>query len=175
MSEPAKPKAPAGWYKHPSMVNTQRYWDGQAWTDHVAPGDPTPATPVHGTRPCPYCRTPIHQEARRCQACAGDLRYCSNCKANVGMTSKQKFVGIVRGGTKTQYRCMKLRQGPRRSPLLTEPAGRREACHISLRPAEVPGRVFLGYGAVDLRDISDRTGRRATCWDGSPISGSSCL
>jgi hypothetical protein len=28
---------PAGWYAHPSMVGTQRYWDGEEWTDHIAP------------------------------------------------------------------------------------------------------------------------------------------
>ena len=27
-----------GWYPHPTMTNTQRYWDGRAWTDHIAPG-----------------------------------------------------------------------------------------------------------------------------------------
>lgn len=37
-------KAPAGWYPHPSMAATQRYWDGQAWTDHVAPATAGPAT-----------------------------------------------------------------------------------------------------------------------------------
>lgn len=30
-------KAPAGWYPHPSMPGTQRYWDGAKWTEHVAP------------------------------------------------------------------------------------------------------------------------------------------
>ncbi|GAB4007158.1 DUF2510 domain-containing protein [Nocardioides ultimimeridianus] len=29
--------APAGWYPHPSMADTQRYWDGQQWTEHIAP------------------------------------------------------------------------------------------------------------------------------------------
>jgi hypothetical protein len=34
--------APAGWYPHPTMAGTQRYWDGQKWTDHIAPvGAPT--------------------------------------------------------------------------------------------------------------------------------------
>lgn len=31
---------PAGWYAHPDMADTQRYWDGDAWTDHFAPGLP---------------------------------------------------------------------------------------------------------------------------------------
>lgn len=36
----ARPKPAAGWYAHPTMVDTQRYWDGDAWTDHIAPGKP---------------------------------------------------------------------------------------------------------------------------------------
>jgi hypothetical protein len=41
MSEQSPPVVPAGWYAHPSMPNSQGYWDGQAWTDHVAPTAPT--------------------------------------------------------------------------------------------------------------------------------------
>lgn len=33
---------PPGWYPHPSMAGTQRYWDGAAWTDHVAPAQQQP-------------------------------------------------------------------------------------------------------------------------------------
>ena len=40
----ATPEAPAGWYPHPTMVDTQRYWDGHHWTDHVAPLALTPAS-----------------------------------------------------------------------------------------------------------------------------------
>lgn len=37
--------APPGWYPHPSMAGTRRYWDGQVWTDHIAPMDaPAPAS-----------------------------------------------------------------------------------------------------------------------------------
>jgi len=28
---------PAGWYPDPSRPMTQRYWDGAAWSDHIAP------------------------------------------------------------------------------------------------------------------------------------------
>jgi type IV pilus assembly protein PilA len=31
----------AGWYPDPTMPNTQRYWDGHAWTQHAAPLTPT--------------------------------------------------------------------------------------------------------------------------------------
>lgn len=33
-------RAAPGWYPHPSMAGTQRYWDGAGWTDHVAPAAP---------------------------------------------------------------------------------------------------------------------------------------
>lgn len=39
-----KSTARPGWYPHPTMADTQRYWDGEAWTDHIAPGSPTKTT-----------------------------------------------------------------------------------------------------------------------------------
>lgn len=36
----AEPAAAAGWYRDPRMAGTQRYWDGSAWTDNVAPLPP---------------------------------------------------------------------------------------------------------------------------------------
>jgi hypothetical protein len=43
MSEkPRKPKAPAGWYPHPSMADTRRYWDGAQWSDDIAPAETAP-------------------------------------------------------------------------------------------------------------------------------------
>lgn len=32
---------PAGWYPDPGMAQTQRYWDGAAWTAHIAPLAPS--------------------------------------------------------------------------------------------------------------------------------------
>src|SRR3954453_3727708 len=29
--------APAGWYPDPGSIDQRRYWDGQQWTEHVAP------------------------------------------------------------------------------------------------------------------------------------------
>lgn len=31
---------PPGWYPDPKMANTQRYWDGERWTDNAAPMPP---------------------------------------------------------------------------------------------------------------------------------------
>jgi len=31
------PPLPPGWYSDPEQVETQRYWDGQNWTDQRAP------------------------------------------------------------------------------------------------------------------------------------------
>jgi hypothetical protein len=36
-------QTPAGWYPDPQMASTQRYWDGERWTEQVAPL-PRPAT-----------------------------------------------------------------------------------------------------------------------------------
>jgi hypothetical protein len=33
---------PPGWYPDPDTPGQQRYWDGQAWTDHRAPGSVPP-------------------------------------------------------------------------------------------------------------------------------------
>lgn len=47
-------QSPAGWYPDPSPESTgvpqQRYWDGTAWTAHLAPAT-TPATPTGPTTP----------------------------------------------------------------------------------------------------------------------------
>jgi MFS family permease len=40
---------PAGWYPDPSLPNTQRYWDGQAWSQQVAPLAATYGAPVSET------------------------------------------------------------------------------------------------------------------------------
>jgi fatty acid desaturase len=37
MSNQLPQNLPAGWYPDSRMPNTQRYWDGQAWTEQVAP------------------------------------------------------------------------------------------------------------------------------------------
>lgn len=47
--------APAGWYPDPTPATadpTLRYWDGQAWTEHVAPGQPV--APVQSGTGSPY-------------------------------------------------------------------------------------------------------------------------
>lgn len=73
-------------------------------------------TQDQATRACPYCMSEIPAQALRCRHCSGELRHCDRCGDLRGTTSKQKFVGMLRGGTKTQYRCMvcdKVLDGPR--------------------------------------------------------------
>lgn len=121
-----EPWAKAGWYPHPDMVATVRYWDGDAWTNHIAPAGsaPTPATVrepavpkrAAATRSCPYCAEQMAAGATRCQLCSGELRFCSHCKQNVGTISKQKLVGVLRGGMKARVSCMRCGRtldGPR--------------------------------------------------------------
>jgi hypothetical protein len=117
------PKAAPGWYPDDSVPGQQRYWDGAAWTSHTAPVDAPPpgaaAMPsaiTGSTLPCPYCKSSMPETAVRCPSCGGEQRYCKRCDDLVGVWSKQKFVGLARGGTKTQYRCMNCNtvvDGPR--------------------------------------------------------------
>lgn len=37
------PTPAPGWYPDPAMAGTQRYWTGEAWSDHVAPISPPSA------------------------------------------------------------------------------------------------------------------------------------
>ena len=39
-----RPSVPPGWYPHPEMPGSLGYWDGDGWTEHVAPG-PAPNVP----------------------------------------------------------------------------------------------------------------------------------
>jgi hypothetical protein len=120
------PKAPSGWYADPSSANQLRYWNGDDWTEHTALADAPPpnhrsaASPVSvaddSTVPCPYCRRDIAADAFRCPSCGGEQRYCHRCKDFVGVSSHEKFVGLVRGGMRTQLRCLncnKVVDGPR--------------------------------------------------------------
>lgn len=62
---------PAGWYPDPTNPNTQRYWDGERWTEHVQPlvdgqpppptqryEAPVPAAPVSAAAPGPPAPAP---------------------------------------------------------------------------------------------------------------------
>ena len=109
-----KPKpAPSGWYTDPSEPGARRYWDGTDWRGQVVA---QPQQQASSSRPCPYRAEPIAREALRCRHCAGELRHCSQCQTTVGTVARQKFVGLVRGGMKTQLSCLqcgKVLDGPR--------------------------------------------------------------
>lgn len=40
---------PAGWYPDPTRRHQHRYWDGRAWTEHVADNGATPTDPMPAT------------------------------------------------------------------------------------------------------------------------------
>lgn len=68
------------------------------------------------TAECPYCFGSINPKATRCPHCAGEFMYCPKCKANRAITTKNKFVGVLRGGHKPQHSCAVCRRvlaGPR--------------------------------------------------------------
>lgn len=105
-----------GWYEDPRDATGERWFDGAAWTQTTRPrleamappaGQPTYNTPAAAPapmRPCPYCAQPIPVSAIRCNHCAGELRYCATCQANVGTISRQKAMTLV--FRKTLFLCM---------------------------------------------------------------------
>lgn len=46
-----KAKAKAGWYDHPGLPDTKRYWNGMAWTDSLAPGSTPRDAPRSAAEP----------------------------------------------------------------------------------------------------------------------------
>ena len=42
---------PPGWYDDATGSGAVRWWDGQRWTEHRAPGSPGPASPYQGAAP----------------------------------------------------------------------------------------------------------------------------
>jgi hypothetical protein len=58
MSSTSSPSAPAGWYGDPYSPGTVRYFDGTAWTQHVAPA-PAAAMPP-GARLGAEPTDPVH-------------------------------------------------------------------------------------------------------------------
>lgn len=42
---------PAGWYPDPTVPGQQRWWDGQRWSDHRAPGSPAATAAPAGSVP----------------------------------------------------------------------------------------------------------------------------
>lgn len=114
-------KAKAGWYPHPKMTDTVRYWDGNQWTGQVAPAPSSqppapaaePAAPASAKKPatkkvpCAYCKEPIAPNAERCPHCAGLFFYCKHDKGLMPVDTKEKFVGLLRGGSKPSHRCKK--------------------------------------------------------------------
>ncbi|MDP9340802.1 MAG: FHA domain-containing protein [Actinomycetota bacterium] len=50
---PASASAAAGWYADPSGSSALRYWDGRAWTEHVAAHPAMAAPPVPPAPPAP--------------------------------------------------------------------------------------------------------------------------
>ena len=64
------PLPPAGWYPDPSGGHRRRYWDGSAWTDHVAePGSaPIAAATAPATPPAVADRKELLDGGRRAKA-----------------------------------------------------------------------------------------------------------
>lgn len=58
------PPPPPGWYPDPDGANTQRYFDGTKWTDHLAPSNP-PYGPGPLSPPNPQSERPRQAKSVR--------------------------------------------------------------------------------------------------------------
>jgi DNA-directed RNA polymerase subunit RPC12/RpoP len=56
---------------------------------------------------CPYCFEPIHKDATRCNHCSGEILFCPRCGKKVGITTKRRWVGVLRGGTRDVKNCVR--------------------------------------------------------------------
>ena len=95
----------AGWYVWPHDSSVERYYDGTAWTEQERPY----------LRQCEYCTNEIPGMATRCPRCAGEFYSCPT-DGLVAVREKQKNVGVLRGGTQIQRRCVRCGRvvdGPR--------------------------------------------------------------
>jgi len=61
---------PAGWYPNPDGSQSNRYWDGAQWTDHIGPANTPPPPPAY-TAPTPASPPPYQGASVAAAAPAG--------------------------------------------------------------------------------------------------------
>lgn len=89
------------------------WWASRRGSAIVGPGE---ATATGETRECGYCTSEIPAGALRCPRCAGEFHHCPRCKQLVAVSTRQKSVGLARGGRTPVadcLRCGKQITGPR--------------------------------------------------------------
>lgn len=93
-------------------------WVAAWWSNKrgSTPLIPSEARATGDTRECGYCTSTIPASALRCPQCSGEFHHCPHCKELVAVSTRQKFVGLVRGGRTPVVdclRCGKQLTGPR--------------------------------------------------------------
>src|SRR5450631_2102223 len=56
---------PAGWYSDPTGRSDQRYWDGNAWTDHVSRAGVQGSDPFSATSTQPVTRPAVATQRKK--------------------------------------------------------------------------------------------------------------
>lgn len=55
---------------------------------------------------CDYCHEQVPGDSRRCKHCGGELYPCKRCRRRVGVETRRKWVGFLRGGSQDVKRCL---------------------------------------------------------------------
>ena len=89
------------------------WWASRRGSAIVGPGE---AQATDETRECGYCTSEIPASALRCPKCSGEFHHCPRCKQLVAVSTRQKTVGLARGGRTAVAHCLRCGKqvaGPR--------------------------------------------------------------
>ncbi|WP_207009707.1 hypothetical protein [Nocardioides aromaticivorans] len=105
----------AGFFGVVAVVAFASAWLAPRGTSNP-PARPGEAHANGETRSCGYCTSEIPASALRCPQCSGEFHHCPRCNQLVAVSTKQKFVGLARGGRTAVAHCLRCGKqvaGPR--------------------------------------------------------------
>jgi hypothetical protein len=113
-------QAPANWYADPLGRFTHRYWDGLAWTEHVAIDGQQSVDPLHPGAPAEVMEMPIEQRGDESSIDRGpeaDVRSELTVSRRVGIIRRTKNVTSHSEAPSLEQMVQQLRHEAPRQPL----------------------------------------------------------
>lgn len=159
--------APAGWHNDPADPNTERYWDGQQWTEHSRPRQANPAA-FMAPPPEVSPSKPPKKRKKWPWILAGVIVFfivVGSCSSGSDNSSTASSAGS-RVATTTEATDPD-RENPAAYELLTE----RDFALLVKDPDAAEGRKIVLYGVVTQFDAA--TGTSQFRADTSPIQADS--